>query len=188
MLPNSPPRHLLSRLSRSGGRNHHGLITSWHRGGGNKKLYRLIDFKRSLFHIPALVLRLEYDPNRSSFIALLCYRNGLLSYILAPKGLSVGSFVSSGPSSDLSLGSSLPLAFLPVGSLIHCVERLPGHGALFSRSAGSFSKILSKSFSSHVLIRLSSGLVYRLSPLSLATLGLVSDSRPSSFFKAGQSR
>jgi large subunit ribosomal protein L2 len=172
-----------------GGRNHHGSITVWHRGGGNKKLYRLIDFKRTLFNIPALVLSIQSDPYRTSLIALISYKTGLLSYILAPHLLIRGSLIFSGPSSDISVGNSLPLFSLPIGSFVHNVELKPGKGAQLFRSAGTFAKIIKKDSRSAIL-RFHSGKFFSLSIQSMATLGVVSN--PSHFNvlfrKAGQSR
>lgn len=180
---------LTTFIPQSAGRNHHGSITVWHRGGGNKRLYRIIDFKRSLFNIPALVLSIHSDPYRTSSIALLCYQSGLLSFILAPHLLSLGSFLSSGPSSSVSLGNSLPLFSLPLGSLVHNVELLPGKGSQLFRSAGTFAKVIQKD-SRHALLRSHLSSFFSLSLYSMATLGLVSNpSHFNTFFtKAGQSR
>lgn len=175
-----------------GGRNHQGKITVWHRGGGNKKLYRIIDFKRSLFDIPALVLKLKYDPNRTSKIALICYKNGMLSYILAPKNLKIGDIIQSSNqvyNSEFSVGNSFPVGFIPTGSEIHNVELKPGKGGQLMRAAGTCARIIKKN-KRFVIIRLNSGKFYSISPHSMATLGTVSNDlhKNLKLRKAGQSR
>ena len=177
------------KLVQKGGRNNQGRTTVWHRGGGNKKVYRIIDFKRSLFNIPALVLKLKYDPNRTSKIALICYKNGILSYILAPKNLNVGDILYSGINSEISLGNSLPVANVPVGTFIHNVELKPGKGGQLIRAAGTYAKIVKKD-KRFVIIRLNSGKFYSISPHAMATIGVVSNDlhKNLKLRKAGQSR
>jgi large subunit ribosomal protein L2 len=171
------------------GRNNQGRITVWHRGGGNKKLYRILDFKRSLFNIPARILQLQYDPNRTSKIALVCYKNGLLSYILSPKNLSVGSIIQAGETAEISVGNSLPVGLIPTGTLIHNIELKPGKGGQLMRAAGTYAKIIKKDKKS-IIIRLHSGKSFSISPLSMATIGIVSGdfSTRRKLRKAGQSR
>jgi large subunit ribosomal protein L2 len=138
----------LRRLTRgklgSGGRNNQGRITAFHRGGGNKKLYRIIDFKRSLFDCPGIVKFVTYDPNRTSEIALVNYKNGILSYILAPKHVSHGDTIAAGPLAEIKAGNALPLGKIPVGTLIHNIEFKPGQGGKLVRAAGGFAKIIKR--------------------------------------------
>lgn len=174
-----------------GGRNNKGRITVWHRGGGNKKLYRIIDFKRSLFNIPARVLKIQYDPNRNSRIALIAYKNGILSYIIAPKDLKEGDQISSATHADISMtvGNAFPAGVIPTGTLVHNVEIKPGKGGQLMRAAGTFAKIIKKD-KNHVLLRLSSGhsgKLLSISPLSMATIGIVSGDLQK-LRKAGHSR
>ena len=133
-----PERSLLHDQRKSGGRNNLGRITTRHIGGGHKQNYRIIDFKRVKDGIPAKVERIEYDPNRSSHIALICYADGVRSYILAPKGLVAGDVVESGIHASIKVGNTLPLRNIPVGTNVHAIELHPGKGAQFARSAGSF--------------------------------------------------
>jgi len=180
---------VLSRRAQSGGRNHRGVITVFHRGGGNQKLYRIIDFKRSLFEHPAIVTRIEEDPNRTSKIALVCYKNGMLSYILAPKTLSVGDHISAGPSAELAEGNALPVGNCPIGTLIHNIELKPGRGRQLMRAAGTHAKIIKKD-RAHAIVRLHSGKLYSISTQSMATIGIVSNDSHKNIklTKAGQSR
>src|SRR5216117_4076289 len=131
-----PERSLLEPLKRTGGRNNKGHITTRHQGGGHKRQYRRIDFRRDKFGVPAKVASVEYDPNRTARIALLHYADGEKRYILAPKGLAVGDTVVSGPGADIRVGNALPLASIPIGTLVHAVELRPGQGAKMARSAG----------------------------------------------------
>lgn len=171
------------------GRNNEGRITVWHRGGGNKKLYRLIDFRRTIFNIPALVININSDPYRTSHIALIRYKTGLLSYILSPTLISPGSIIYSGPFSDIENGNALPLYSLPIGSFIHNIELKPGKGGQLVRSAGNYAKIIKKNVDT-AIIRSHSGKYFNISNQSMATLGIVSF--PSHFNnklkKAGESR
>ena len=140
----TPERSLLEELRHNAGRNVHGRITVRHRGGGNKRKYRIIDFKRDKLDMPAIVERLEYDPNRSAFIALVKYEDGELRYILAPVGLKVGDTVLSSAEADIKPGNCLPIANIPVGTVIHNIELQPGYGAQLVRSAGVAAQLLAK--------------------------------------------
>ena len=139
-----PVRALLEPLKKNSGRNSYGRITVRHRGGGNKRKYRIIDFKRDKMDMPATVLRLEYDPNRSAFIALVKYEDGELRYMLAPVGLKAGDVVVSSANADIKPGNCLPIANIPVGTVIHNVELQPGHGAQLVRSAGTAAQLMAK--------------------------------------------
>ena len=139
-----PERSLVETLKKNSGRNSYGHITVRHRGGGNKRKYRIIDFKRQKLDMPATVQRIEYDPNRSAFIALIKYEDNTLSYILAPYGLKAGDVVISSASADIKPGNCLPIANIPVGTVIHNVELQPGHGAQLVRSAGTAAQLMAK--------------------------------------------
>ena len=139
-----PERSLVETLKKNSGRNSYGHITVRHRGGGNKRKYRVIDFKRQKLEMPATVQRIEYDPNRSAFIALIKYEDGTLSYILAPYGLKAGDQVVSSANADIKPGNCLPIANIPVGTVIHNVELQPGHGAQLVRSAGAAAQLMAK--------------------------------------------
>ena len=139
-----PEKSLVEGLTKSGGRNARGRKTSRHRGGGAKRLYRKVDFKRTRDGIPAKVAAIEYDPNRTAYIALLHYADGVKSYILAPARLQVGATVSSGPEAEISVGNCLPLANMPTGTLIHNVELQPGRGGQMGRSAGVSIQLMAK--------------------------------------------
>ena len=139
-----PERSLVETLKKNSGRNSYGHITVRHRGGGNKRKYRIIDFKRQKLDMPATVERLEYDPNRSAFIALIKYEDGTLSYILAPNGLKAGDVVVSSANADIKPGNCLPIANIPVGTVIHNVELQPGYGAQLVRSAGTAAQLMAK--------------------------------------------
>lgn len=163
-------------ISRNSGRNNLGKITVYHRGGGHKKRYRIVDFARKLWGISGVVLRIDYDPNRSANIALIFYRNGILSYILCPEGLRPGQFIQSGNFSSISQpGNCMQLKYIPLGTLIHNIEMSFGRGGQLIRSAGSFGKILKKRLN-YVLVRLSSGEERFVLSDSLASLGRVSNS------------
>ena len=175
--------------SKSGGRNNNGRITTRHIGGGHKHHYRVIDFKRIKDGISAKVERLEYDPNRSAHIALLLYADGERKYIIAPKGLKVGSMVKSGPGSEISVGNSLPLNEIPVGTTLHCVELKPQKGAQLARSAGTSVQFVAKE-DGYASIRLKSGEFRKVLSSCRATIGEVSNQEHSlkSFGKAGAKR
>jgi len=140
----APEKSLLEPLKKTGGRNNNGRITTRHQGGGHKRQYRIIDFKRLKDGVPAKVAAIEYDPNRSARIALLHYADGAKSYIIAPQGLKVGSTVESGPAADIKAGNALPLENIPTGTLVHNVELKPGQGAKMARSAGAGVQLVAK--------------------------------------------
>lgn len=184
-----PEKSLTEGLKKTGGRNNTGRITTRHIGGGHKKRYRLVDFKRNRFDIVANVERLEYDPNRTCFIALIKYSDDSLSYIIAPEGLKVGDSVSSGASSDIKVGNTLPLINIPVGTLVHNVEMKPGKGGQLARSAGSYVQLVGKD-RDFAQLRLASGELRLVHSQCLATIGTVSntDHRNVNYGKAGRLR
>lgn len=185
----APHAALVESQSRSGGRNHHGRITVRHVGGGAKQHYRIIDFKRNKDGIPAKVERLEYDPNRSAHIALLCYADGERRYIIAPKGLAVGTTLMSGQDAPIKVGNTLPLRNIPVGSTIHCIEMLPGKGAQMARAAGTGVQLLARE-GSYAQLRLRSGEIRRVLIECRATIGEVGNEENNlrQFGKAGAMR
>ncbi|MBO6062210.1 MAG: 50S ribosomal protein L2 [Clostridia bacterium] len=167
-----PERSLLEAKKRTGGRNNRGRITTRHIGGGGRVYYRVIDFKRNKDNVPAKVATVEYDPNRSANIALLHYADGEKRYIIAPYGLTVGDTVVSGEGADIKVGNAIPLKNIPVGTMIHCIELLPGKGAQLVRSAGNAAQLMAKE-GKYAQVRLPSGEV-RLIPLGCkATIGQV---------------
>ncbi len=169
---NKPERSLLEAKKRTGGRNNRGRITTRHIGGGGRVYYRVIDFKRNKDNVPAKVATIEYDPNRSANIALLHYADGEKRYIIAPYGLNVGETVISGEGADIKVGNAIPLRNIPVGTMIHCIELLPGKGAQLVRSAGNAAQLMAKE-GKYAQVRLPSGEV-RLIPLGCkATIGQV---------------
>jgi large subunit ribosomal protein L2 len=184
-----PVKTLTEGLNQSGGRNNLGRITARFKGGGHKRTYRIVDFKRRKFDVPATVERLEYDPNRSAFIALIRYADGELSYILAPQRLGVGDTVVSGASVDVKPGNTGQLANLPVGTIVHNIELKPGKGAQVARSAGTFAQIVGRD-QGYVIVRLNSGEQRLVLGTCLATIGAVSnpDHMNTSIGKAGRSR
>ena len=184
-----PEKALTEGLSSTGGRNNQGRITIWHRGGGHKRRYRLIDFRRRRDDEPATVERLEYDPNRSAFIALIRYPDGALSYILAPQRLAPGDTVVSGNRTDIKPGNCMPLRNMPVGSIVHNIELKPGAGGQLARSAGSYAQLLGKD-ADRVVIRLVSGEQRLVRADCRATVGSVSnpDHQNAKLGKAGRSR
>ena len=163
---------LVEKKNRINGRNNDGHITCRHKGGGAKRHYRLIDFKRQKDGIPARVERIEYDPNRSANIALVCYADGERRYIIAPKGLVVGQEIMNGAESPIKVGNTLPLRNIPVGSTIHCIELLPGKGAQLVRAAGAFAQLVARE-GEYAQIRLRSGEVRRVLIECRATIGTV---------------
>ena len=169
-----PERSLLEPLKHNAGRNNTGRITVRHHGGGNRTKYRVIDFKRNKLDVPATVITLEYDPNRTAFIALIQYEDGEKSYIIAPNGLNVGDKVVSGPNADIKPGNALPLANIPVGTIVHNVELYPGKGAQLVRSAGNFGQLIAKE-NGYGLIRLPSGELRNVTLNCYATIGQVSN-------------
>ena len=180
---------LLRKKKQSAGRNHHGKITVRHIGGGHKQHIRIVDWKRSKDNIPATVERIEYDPNRSAHLALLCYLDGERSYIVAPKGLSAGDKVMSGIEAPFKEGNSLPLKNIPVGSTIHCIELKPGKGAQIARSAGTSVQLLARE-GAYAQLRLKSGEVRKVHVDCKATLGEVGNDEHSlrTIGKAGATR
>ncbi|MGI6248135.1 MAG: 50S ribosomal protein L2 [Acutalibacteraceae bacterium] len=167
-----PERSLLEPQKKKSGRNNYGRITVRHRGGANRRKYRVIDFKRSKFGVPAEVLTLEYDPNRSAHISLIQYDDGEKSYILAPSGLKVGDKVVAGPGADIKPGNALPLANIPTGTVIHNVELYPGRGGQLARSAGNSAQLMAKE-GSNALLRLPSGELRNVPVACMATIGQV---------------
>src|ERR671936_945538 len=171
----TPERSLVEGLKKSGGRNSNGRKTARHRGGGAKRLYRKIDFKRTRDGVPARVAAIEYDPNRSAYIALLHYLDGDKAYILAPNRLRIGMTVSSGPGSDITVGNAMPLASMPVGTLVHNVELQPGRGAQLARSAGSGIQLMAKE-GDYATLRLPSGEMRMVRADCRATVGTIGNS------------
>ena len=169
-----PEKSLLENLNKSAGRNSYGRITIRHRGGGNKRKYRIIDFQRDKMNIPAVVKTLEYDPNRGAFIALVEYQDGEKRYIIAPHGLQVGDTVVSGPDADIKAGNALPIANIPVGTVIHNIELNPGRGAQFVRGAGNAAQLMAKE-DGMALVRLPSGELRKFRLGCMATIGQVSN-------------
>ncbi len=185
----SPEKSLTVSLKKSGGRNNLGRVTAKHIGGGHKRKYRVIDFKRNKFGVPAKVFSIEYDPNRSSRIALLHYADGSKSYIIAPNGLKVGDKVQSGPGSDINIGNTLPLKEMPLGSFVHNVELKPGKGGQLGRSAGSALQVLAKE-GDYAQLKMPSGEVRMIRLNCLATYGTVGNAEQEniSLGKAGRTR
>ena len=169
---NKPEKSLLKTLKKNAGRNNQGRITVRHQGGGEKRKYRIIDFKRNKFDIEGIVATIEYDPNRSANIALINYVDGEKRYIIAPKGLKVGSKIISSENADIKIGNTLPLSKIPEGTVVHNIELQPGKGAEIARSAGASAQILGKE-GKYVLVRLTSGEVRKILETCLATIGEV---------------
>ena len=186
---NKPEKSLLAPLPKKAGRNNQGKITVRHHGGGHKKQYRIIDFKRNKDNVPAKVATIEYDPNRSANIALLHYVDGEKRYIIAPKELKVGQIVVSGETADIKVGNALPLANIPVGTLIHNIELKPGKGGQLVRSAGASAQVLGKE-GKYVLVRLKSGEVRMILATCRATIGEVGNEQHGlvNIGKAGRTR
>ena len=184
-----PEKSLLAPLNKSAGRNSYGRITVRHRGGGHRRKYRIIDFKRNKLDIPAKVATIEYDPNRSAFIALLHYADGEKRYILAPLGLNVGDTVISSANADIKPGNALPLSAIPTGTFIHNVELYPGKGAQLARSAGTMAQLMGKE-NKMALIRLPSGEMRNVPLNCMATIGQVGnvDHENVKIGKAGRKR
>ena len=170
-----PHKPLVSGLKKSGGRNNYGRMTTRHQGGGHKRLYRIIDFKRNKDDIQGRIERIEYDPNRSAHIALVLYKDGDRRYIIAPKKLSVGDNIISGEKVSLSTGNSMPLLNIPIGTVVHCIEMKPGKGAQIARSAGSSAQLLAKE-GNYATLRLKSGEVRKVLTSCRATVGEVGHS------------
>jgi large subunit ribosomal protein L2 len=184
-----PYAGLVESQSKRAGRNNYGQITTRHQGGGHKQHYRIVDFKRSKDGIPAKVERLEYDPNRSAHLALLCYVDGERRYIIAPKGVTVGTQLMSGVEAPIKPGNALPLRNIPVGTTIHCIEMLPGKGAQLARAAGTSVQLLARE-GSYAQLRLRSGEIRKVHVDCRATIGEVGNEENSlrSIGKAGAQR
>ncbi|MEE1138875.1 MAG: 50S ribosomal protein L2 [Acutalibacteraceae bacterium] len=168
----APERSLLVSLKKNSGRNSYGRITVRHRGGGQRRKYRIIDFKRDKFDIPATVVSVEYDPNRSAFIALLQYEDGEKRYILQPAGLKVGDTVVAGENADIKAGNALPLTSIPVGTVVHNIELYPGRGGQLARAAGNSAQLMAKE-GVYALLRLPSGELRNVPATCMATVGQV---------------
>ena len=185
----APERSLLEPIKKNAGRNSYGRITVRHRGGGNRRKYRVIDFKRERFGITATVQTLEYDPNRSAFIALVQYEDGEKRYIIAPQDLKVGDKIVSGPEADIKPGNALPLINIPVGTFLHNIELYPGKGAQLARSAGNTAQLMAKE-NGMALLRLPSGEIRNVPANCMATVGVVSNPEHANvnYGKAGRKR
>ncbi|MGN0522831.1 MAG: 50S ribosomal protein L2 [Eubacterium sp.] len=185
----APEKSLLEPLNKKSGRNSYGRITVRHRGGGNRRKYRVIDFKRNKFDIPATVLTIEYDPNRSANIALIQYEDGVKSYITAPEGLKIGDKVVAGTDVDIVTGNALPLENMPVGTIVHNVELYPGNGAQLARSAGNSAQLMALE-GPYALLRLPSGELRNVPKECIATVGVVGNAEHANvkIGKAGRKR
>ncbi|MBE9604233.1 50S ribosomal protein L2 [Acetobacteraceae bacterium H6797] len=185
----APVKGLTEGKHSSGGRNNHGRITVRFRGGGHKRTYRIIDFKRRKFDVPATVERIEYDPNRTAFIALLKYEDGELAYILAPQRLKAGDTVIAGEKVDIKPGNAMPLGSIPVGTIVHNIEMKPGAGGKIARSAGTYAQLVGKD-SGYAQVKLMSGELRLVRAECIATVGAVSnpDNSNQQIGKAGRSR
>ena len=185
----TPLKSLTSSIKKSGGRNNRGRVTSFHRGGGHKRAWRRIDFKRDKHGIPGRVATIEYDPNRNSRIALVVYVDGEKRYIIAPQGLKVGDVLMSGPDAELRTGNALPLSKIQLGTLVHAIELRPAQGARIARGAGTFAQVMAKE-GKLILLRLPSGEVRRVQSACYATVGQVGneDAQNIVLGKAGRAR
>lgn len=185
----APVAALIEKKNSKAGRNNHGHITTRHKGGGHKQNYRVVDFRRNKDGVPAKVERLEYDPNRSANLALLCYADGERRYIIAPKGITVGTQVVSGSEAPIKSGNALPLRNIPVGTTIHCIEMVPGKGAQLARAAGTSVQLLARE-GSYAQLRLRSGEIRRVHVECRATIGEVGNEENNlrSIGKAGAQR
>jgi large subunit ribosomal protein L2 len=184
-----PVKHLTEGMTKTGGRNNRGKVTAYHRGGGHKRLYRVVDFKRRKFDMPAKVERLEYDPNRTAFIALVRYEDGELAYILAPQRLGVGDTVVSGARVDIKPGNAMPLANMPIGTIVHNVEMKSGRGGQLARAAGTYVQLVGRD-QGYAILRLNSGEMRMVRAECMATVGAVSnpDNSNINIGKAGRNR
>ena len=184
-----PVKNLTEGLTKSGGRNNSGRITIWNRGGGHKRRYRLVDFKRQKWDMPATIERLEYDPNRTAFIALIKYEDGELAYILAPQRVSAGDTVIAGEKVDIKPGNALPLRSIPIGTIVHNVELTPGKGGQIARSAGTYVQLVGRD-SGYSQVKMGSGELRLIRQDCMATIGAVSNSDHGNTNdgKAGRSR
>ena len=184
-----PVKKLTKGLTKSGGRNNKGRITMWHRGGGHKRTYRIVDFKRRKLDVEGIVQRLEYDPNRTAFIALIEYDDGEQAYIIAPQRLGVGDKILAAQRADIKPGNAMPISSIPVGTIIHNVELKPGKGGQLARSAGAYVQLVGRE-SGYALLRLTSGEVRRVRAECMASIGAVSnpDQKNTNLGKAGRKR
>ena len=184
-----PVKKLTRGLTKSGGRNNKGRITMWHRGGGHKRTYRIVDFKRRKLDVEGTVQRLEYDPNRTAFIALIEYDDGEQAYIIAPQRLGVGDKILAAQRADIKPGNAMPISSIPVGTIIHNVELKPGKGGQLARSAGAYVQLVGRE-SGYALLRLTSGEVRRVRAECMASIGAVSnpDQKNTNLGKAGRKR
>ena len=180
----TPEKSLTITMKKNGGRNNQGKITVRHQGGGEKRKYRIIDFKRNKSNVPGKVVSIEYDPNRTANIALICYLDGEKRYIIAPKGLEIGTSIESGENVDIKVGNALPIMNIPVGTMIHNIELKPGKGGELARSAGSSAQILGRE-DNYVMVRLSSGEQRKVLGTCMATVGVVGN-EDSSLVKVGK--
>ncbi len=189
LTTSTPEKSLLVSLNKTGGRNNQGRMTVRHIGGGAKRKYRIIDYKRNKFGIPARVTTIEYDPNRSANICLLTYKDGEKRYIIAPKDIKVGMIVESGENVDIKVGNALPLKNIPVGTVVHNIELKPGKGAEMARSAGASAQILGRE-GKYVMLRLQSGETRKVLGECMATIGVVGneDYELVNIGKAGRTR
>lgn len=185
----TPEKSLLKPIRKSGGRNNNGRITCRHRGGGHRRNYRIIDFKRDKFGIPAKVFSIEYDPNRTARIALLHYVDGEKRYIIAPEGLQVGTKLMSGPDAEITLGNAIPLDKIPLGSTVHNIELKKGRGGQLARSAGTYGQVVAKD-GDYVHVKMPSNDVHLIRKECLATMGQVSNQEHNliKIGKAGRNR
>ena len=180
----TPEKTLTVTMKKNGGRNNQGKITVRHQGGGVKRRYRIIDFKRNKLNVPGTVATIEYDPNRTANIALINYADGEKRYIIAPKGLEVGAVIEAGENADIKVGNALPIMNIPVGTMVHNIELRPGKGGELARSAGSSAQILGRE-DNYVMIRLSSGEQRKVLGTCMATVGVVGN-EDSSLVKGGK--
>ena len=185
----TPEKSLLAKKTKTGGRNNQGKMTVRHIGGGEKQKYRVIDFKRNKVGVTGKVAAIEYDPNRNANIALINYKDGEKRYIIAPKGLEVGAIIENGPEADIKVGNALPLQNIPIGTVIHCIELVPGKGAALARSAGKSAQINGRE-EKYVLVRLQSGETRKILGVCIATIGVVGNEDYSlvNLGKAGRTR
>ncbi len=184
-----PIKQLVEGKSKTGGRNNHGRITTRHIGGGHKQSYRMVDFRRRKHDVPGKVERLEYDPNRTAFIALIRYEDGELAYILAPQRLAVGDTVIAGAKVDVKPGNAMPLSAMPIGTIVHCVEMKPGAGGQMARAAGSYVQLVGRD-AGWAILRMNSGETRRVRAECMAAIGAVSnpDNSNQVIGKAGRNR
>ncbi|MBE6156652.1 MAG: 50S ribosomal protein L2 [Firmicutes bacterium] len=188
-IKNAPTKSLLKKVNKTGGRNNQGKMTVRHVGGGEKRKYRVIDFKRNKVGVTGRVATIEYDPNRNANIALINYRDGEKRYIISPSGLKVNMIIENGENADIKVGNALPLQNIPVGTMVHCIELKPGKGAELCRAAGTSAQILGRE-GKYVLVRLQSGETRKILGTCIATIGVVGneDANLVNLGKAGRKR